>query len=95
MLATFITPFHRNRALVKSIVGRGLVEVYVNCTLEVCERRDPKGMYKKARAGAIADFTGVSSPFEVPTTPDIIVNTGLLTEEESIVLLDNELKRYL
>jgi adenylylsulfate kinase len=59
------------------------LEVYVQCSLEACEARDPKGLYKKARAGEIKAFTGIDSPYEAPIKPDLIVNTELETIEES------------
>jgi len=75
-LTAFISPFRADRAKARSIVGDNFIEVYCNTALEVCESRDVKGLYKKARAGEIADFTGISSPYEAPESPEICVDTG-------------------
>lgn len=75
-LCAFITPTDELRALAKRIAGDvPFIQVYVNAPLEVCEERDVKGMYKKARRGEISEFTGVSAPFEVPLNADIVLNT--------------------
>jgi adenylylsulfate kinase-like enzyme len=60
------------------------IEVYVDAPLEVCEQRDVKGLYKKARAGEVKNFTGIDSPYEAPTNPDVVIPTGELSVEESI-----------
>lgn len=80
-LAAFVSPLIKDRDLVKSIVGaENFIEIFVDTSLEECERRDVKGLYKKARAGEIKNFTGINSPFEAPEDPDIHV----LTEKESV-----------
>jgi adenylylsulfate kinase len=66
LICSFISPFQKTRELAKSIIGDNFIEVYIDASLETCEKRDPKGLYKKARNGEIKDFTGVSSPFEEP-----------------------------
>ena len=66
VICSFISPFESNRQLSKEIIGETFLDVFVDASLETCETRDPKGLYKKARAGEIKDFTGISSPFEVP-----------------------------
>ncbi|HRY99576.1 MAG TPA: adenylyl-sulfate kinase [Bacteroidales bacterium] len=71
----FITPTNAMRRLAREILGEDLLEVFIHAPLEVCENRDPKGLYRKARRGEIADFTGVGSPFEVPEHPDLTVHT--------------------
>jgi len=77
VLATFISPFQKDRDMAKELIGNNhFIEIYVNCPLEVCEERDVKGLYKKARNGEITNFTGISSPFEPPLNPSIIVNTA-------------------
>jgi adenylylsulfate kinase len=76
-LTAFISPFRADRAQVRKILGDDFIEVHCDTPLDVCERRDVKGLYKKARAGEIADFTGISSPYEVPENPEIRVNTGM------------------
>lgn len=78
VLSAFISPFQSDRALAKEHIGKQrFVEVFVSCPLEVCEARDVKGLYKKARAGEISSFTGISAPFETPQNPDIKVDTHL------------------
>ncbi len=82
VLATFISPFAKDRENIRTIFGENeFFEVFVDTPLEVCEQRDPKGLYKKARKGEIANFTGISSPFEKPTRADIHLDGTLTTEE--------------
>lgn len=77
VLTAFISPFRADRELVRALVQPGdFIEVYCNATLHVCENRDPKGLYKKARRGDIPEFTGISSPYEAPLKPEIEVFTG-------------------
>ena len=84
VVSAFISPFIEDRAQAREIVGEGrFVEVHVDAPLEVCERRDPKGLYKKARDGQIPDFTGISSPYEAPEVPEVRVATHEMTPEES------------
>ena len=73
VICSFISPFEINRDMAREIIGNGFIEVYIDTNLEICEKRDPKGLYKKARSGEIKEFTGISSPFEVPTNPDLIL----------------------
>lgn len=76
-LAAFISPFAADRARLRGMFARGdFLEIYCECPVAVCEARDPKGMYQRARAGEIAGFTGVSAPYEVPEHPELIVNTA-------------------
>jgi len=76
-LAAFISPLQADREHVRQIIGPDdFVEIYVACPLEVCEQRDVKGMYRRARAGEIEDFTGVSAPYEPPESPDLILDTS-------------------
>ncbi|MBI3192364.1 MAG: adenylyl-sulfate kinase, partial [Pedosphaera parvula] len=85
VITAFISPYRRDRDLVRSIVPKGkFIEVYVNAPVEVCEQRDPKGLYAKARAGEIKEFTGVSAPYEAPRQPEIELHTDQLTVAESI-----------
>lgn len=85
VICTFISPFARDREYVRSIIPEGrFVEVHVKCDLSVCKRRDPKGLYKKAEDGIIKEFTGVSSPYEEPENPDIVIETDLMSVEESM-----------
>lgn len=84
-LSCFITPTENLRERVRSIIGReNIVEVFVNAPLRVCEDRDVKGLYRKARSGAIQEFTGISSPFEIPACPDIEVRTDLYPVEDCV-----------
>ena len=77
VLTAFISPFRADRARVRERLPAGqFLEVFVDCPLEVCERRDPKGLYGKARAGAIPEFTGISSPYEPPLAPELRVATA-------------------
>ena len=76
VLAAFISPYHEDRAYIrKRLDGDNFVEVYVKCRVEECERRDPKGQYQKARSGIIKEYTGISSPYEEPENPDLVLDT--------------------
>ena len=81
VLCSFISPYNKIRAYSRKEIGDYIL-VYVKCSLEVCEQRDPKGMYKKARAGEIKNFTGIDHPFEEPNNLDIIIETDKQTIEE-------------
>lgn len=77
VLTAFISPFREDRNRVRGMVQPGeFVEIYCQCPVEVCEQRDTKGMYRKARAGEIGQFTGISSPYEAPDMPELVVNTS-------------------
>lgn len=77
VICSFISPFQKNRDQAKEIIGRdNFIELFIDTDLEVCEKRDPKGLYKKARAGEIKEFTGISSPFEIPNDCTIIKNNS-------------------
>lgn len=92
--ASFVSPYRKDRDAVRELVEDGqFVEVYVECTVEQCEERDPKGLYKKARAGEIKGFTGIDAPYEAPEKPEITVNTGDMSIEESTAYLIEELKK--
>ena len=85
VLTAFISPFKSDRKMVRDLFeGRDFLEVYIDASLEVCENRDPKGMYKKARSGEIKEFTGISSPYEAPVNPEIVVDTGTLNLNDSV-----------
>ena len=85
VIASFISPLNSDRNFVKKIIGdEDFVEVFVNTPLEVCESRDVKGLYKKARAGEIKNFTGIDAPYEAPRSPDIEVKTDLEEAEVSV-----------
>lgn len=81
----FISPFRSDREQVRALFEEGeFIEVFVNCPLEECERRDPKQLYAKARRGEIKDFTGIDSPYEAPTNPEITLQSDLLSVEEAV-----------
>lgn len=84
-LSAFISPMREDRERVRQIVGpENFVEVFVSCPLEVCEQRDVKGMYRRARAGEIKEFTGISSPYEAPQSPALSVDTSTTTLEACV-----------
>lgn len=84
VLVAVISPYSADRAMAKSILGESFVEIYVNTPLTVCEQRDPKGLYQKARTGEIPEFTGVSSPYEAPKSPDFVVDTEGKSPKDSV-----------
>ena len=85
-LTAFISPFRSDREKVRSLVPHSeFFEIYCRCPLAVCEDRDVKGLYKRARRGEIKNFTGISSPYEEPEDPELIVDTGDLSVEDSVV----------
>ncbi|MCG8427953.1 MAG: adenylyl-sulfate kinase [Chromatiales bacterium] len=91
-LTAFISPFRADRQKARDLVADGdFIEIYVKCPLEVCETRDPKGLYKKARAGLIKAYTGISSPYEEPETPEIIVDTSINNIDQCVELIVNHL----
>jgi adenylylsulfate kinase len=84
-LTAFISPFRADRERVRTLVKESeFIEIYCNADLAVCEQRDIKGLYKKARSGEIADFTGISSPYEPPQNPELVINTATETLENSV-----------
>jgi adenylylsulfate kinase len=90
VVAAFISPFEKDREMVRDMAMQGqFVEVFIDASLEVCEQRDPKGLYKKARAGEIKDFTGIDSPYEVPVNPELhIVNDAISIEQAANQVID-------
>ena len=85
VIASFISPLKKDRDYLKSIIGlENFIEVFVNTSLEECERRDVKGLYKKARAGEIKNFTGIDAPYENPGNPDLEVKTEKETLEDAL-----------
>jgi len=81
----FISPYRADRDQVRSLMADGdFIEVYIDCPIDVCEERDPKGLYKKARAGQIPEFTGISAPYEAPNTPELTLKTAELSEEQAL-----------
>ncbi len=83
-IAAFISPYREGRDAVRKLLNDGeFIEVYVECPLDVCEERDTKGLYKKARAGEVKDFTGISAPYEKPLNPELTIDSSKLSVEES------------
>ena len=94
VLTAFISPYRADRDQVRAIMAPGdFVEVYVDCALDVCEERDPKGLYKKARAGQIPEFTGISAPYEAPEKAEVIVHTDKLSLEQTVDALVEYLEK--
>ncbi len=100
VLTAFISPFKKDRIFARELLEKGeFVEIFVDCPLEICEQRDVKGLYQKARSGKIKNFTGVDSPFEAPESPEIVVKTAEHTLEECVkqvvVYLENKVSNHL
>lgn len=88
VIAAFVSPFEQDREFVKKLIPKGrFTLVYVKCSVKECERRDVKGLYEKARRGEIKDFTGISSPYEEPKTPDILLNSEQHSLQQSFAQL--------
>jgi len=95
VLASFISPYESDRRNAREIIGDKFVEIYVSTPLEECERRDVKGLYKKARNNEIPNFTGISSPYEAPQNPDLQINTAEIDVAEAADILMREIKKLL
>jgi len=98
VLTAFISPYRRDREMVRELVNEGeFIEVFIDAPLAVCEARDPKGLYKKARAGQIRGFTGIDDPYEPPENPEITLHTDKESIQESVekVIADLERRGYL
>ena len=95
VLTSFISTFTRDRRNAKDIIGEDFIEVYISTPLEVCEQRDVKGLYKKARRGEIENFTGINSPYEEPENPDITVDTSKHTIDECVDIIMEKLSPLL
>ncbi|OGT00647.1 MAG: adenylyl-sulfate kinase [Gallionellales bacterium RBG_16_56_9] len=94
VLTAFISPYRADRERVRGMVEHGdFIEVYCDAPIEICETRDIKGLYKKARAGKIAEFTGISSPYEAPEFPELTVNTGTTELDTCVQQVVGEMKR--
>lgn len=92
-LTAFISPFHEDRNRVREALEPDeFIEIFVKCPIDECESRDPKGLYKKARNGEIAEFTGVSSPYDEPLSPEIIIESKNYSVEESVEIIIRYLK---
>ncbi|WP_112182155.1 MULTISPECIES: adenylyl-sulfate kinase [Paraliobacillus] len=93
-LSAFISPYREDRDHVRSLLAsEEFVEIYVKCSLESCEERDPKGLYKKARAGEIKGFTGIDDPYEEPLNPEVIIETDKQSVDESVKKIIDYLNR--
>ncbi len=96
VLTALISPYERDREMAREIIGTdSFVEIHVSTSLEECERRDVKGLYKKARNGEIPNFTGISSPFEIPKNPEITIDSGAQSLEETVDILMQEIRKYI
>lgn len=96
VLTSFISPFAQDRENARSIIGSDdFIEIYVSTSIEECEKRDVKGLYKKARNGEIPNFTGICSPYEPPVSPDIVIDTGKGSIEENVDYVMQQLEKYL
>ncbi len=92
-ITAFISPYREDRDAVRKLLNDGeFIEIYVKCPLDVCEERDTKGLYKKARAGEVKDFTGISAPYEEPLNPELTIDSSKLTVEESTRAILNYLE---
>jgi len=93
VVTAFISPFRADREMVRKLLPSGeFFEIHVHAALEICESRDPKGLYKKARAGQIKNFTGIDSPYEAPDAPEMTLDTGALSVEQAVQQLLEFLK---
>jgi bifunctional enzyme CysN/CysC len=89
VLCTFISPFKQDRAVVRSLFPEGrFIEIYVRCNIDECRKRDPNGLYKKAQSGLIKDFTGISSSYEAPETPELVIDTESLSLRKCVDMLE-------
>jgi adenylylsulfate kinase len=93
-IAAFISPYVEERARIRGLFGEGeFIETYVKCSIDVCEVRDPKGLYKKARRGEVPEFTGVSAPYEEPATAELVLPTDELTITQSVERIIDHLEK--
>lgn len=96
VITAFISPYIADRDMAREIIGRErFIEAYLCTDIQVCEGRDPKGLYKKVREGTIAEFTGITAPYEAPPTPDLRIDTSHLTIEESVAEIIQKIAPHL
>lgn len=97
VITAFISPFQNDRDTIRKLLNNRFIEIYVQCDLQTCEERDPKGLYRKARQNEINEFTGISSPYEIPENPEFIIDNGAGTDiHKNVQSLFNYLeKKYL
>ncbi|MBD3296446.1 MAG: adenylyl-sulfate kinase [Candidatus Omnitrophica bacterium] len=93
-IASFVSPYRESRNFVRNLC-ENFIEIYVDTSVEECERRDVKGMYKMARLGKIKNFTGIDDPYEAPETPEIVVHAEQETVDESLSKIEDYIQRYL
>jgi len=86
-MSAFISPYQKDRQIVKDKLKSNFIEIFVNCNISECEKRDPKGLYKKARMGEIKNFTGIDAPYEIPENPNVEINTSIMSIEECCDLI--------
>lgn len=88
VISAFISPYRQDRAMARKIIGaERFIEIHLSADIGVCEERDPKGLYRKARAGEIPEFTGITSPYETPENPELAIDTGRLSVEASVTAI--------
>jgi adenylylsulfate kinase len=92
VVVAMITPYETSRQAARSVVGRRFLEVWLNCPIDVCRQRDPKGIYRRTREGTVTKMTGVDDPFEEPLNPDLIVDTSVLSVDQSIDRIVGQLR---
>jgi len=94
VITAFISPYRKDRMNVRKLLGKNrFIEVFAECSISECERRDPKGLYKRARAGRIKAFTGIGAPYEEPRKPEIVLRTDKMTPAECVETIFNYLKK--
>ncbi len=86
-MVSFISPFAEDRQLARKLVGKDFIEIFINCNIKTCEKRDPKGLYKKARNGEIKGFTGIDQAYEEPESPEIKINSDQTTPEAAVEII--------
>lgn len=94
VVCSFVSPYNSTRAEIKEIIGDSFVEVFVNCSIDECIRRDVKGLYMKALDGLIDNFTGISDPYETPANPDIVVNTEITDVDHCVYKILDKIEYY-
>ncbi|MCP5371495.1 MAG: adenylyl-sulfate kinase [Hyphomicrobiales bacterium] len=87
VLSAFISPYREDRLVARTAAGENFNEIYLSADVSDCEKRDPKGLYQKARRGEIPEFTGISAPYEAPIDPELVIDTGKLEVQESLEIL--------
>ena len=95
VISAFISPYRSDRERARAAGGDRFHEIYIKADLSVCEARDPKGLYRKARAGEIAEFTGISAPYEPPAKAELVVDTGTQSIDDSVQMVVDYVKNQL